>query len=193
VTKQSAASAPVANASLVSTPTPLITGTPVFGETLTALPSVWDAGATLSYQWISGGTPVPGATGTTYTLGLDDVGRNIAVSVTGAKPGYNSVTRTSAATDVVDLASQGNNLSVNLSGLAKVGKKLTAEPGTFPASATITYQWFVGSDVVKSGPGDSLKVKKSMKGKKIKVVVNVVQPGYQMLTLVSEKTAKVTS
>lgn len=191
VSKTSGPTANVAVGSLTNTPVPILSGSPVYGETLSAAPGAWDAGTTLSYQWLSGGTPVPGATGATYDVQVDDVGRHVAVAVTGAKPGYASVTRTSAATDVVALQTFGSTAVVILEGQAKVGKKLTALVGAFSPDATITYQWFAGAQVVKSGPGDTLKLKRGLKGKRIKVVVNVSQPGYVMLTMESKPTPKV--
>jgi uncharacterized repeat protein (TIGR01451 family) len=173
----------------VSTPT--ITGTPMVTEQLTAHTGAWPAGTSFAYQWWSGADPVPGATGATYVVQPDDVGRHVSVRVTGSKPQYSSVARTSAGTDLVSAATFGQNAVVVLDGQAKVGKKLTAQIGSFSPDATMNYRWFVGSEVVKSGPGDTLKIKRSMKGKRIKVVVDVSQPGYVMLTMESKKTPKV--
>ena len=69
---------------------PLITGTPLVGQTLTADTSgIADedglTDASFSYQWISNDgssdTELAGATGSTYTLVSDDVGRTIKVRV----------------------------------------------------------------------------------------------------------------
>ena len=48
---------------------------------------------TLAYQWTADGTDIPGATAVTYTVGVGDLGKAVAVKVTGSKTGYNSVTK----------------------------------------------------------------------------------------------------
>src|SRR5690606_13954543 len=59
-----------------------IDGTAAEDETLTANNTLADADGlgTLSYQWKRGGMNIGGATGSTYTLGDDDVGETITVT-----------------------------------------------------------------------------------------------------------------
>lgn len=62
-----------------------ITGTPKFGETLTAdttaLNYNGEAAGTLTYQWYRGDTAIPSATGSSYTTAAADVGKTIKVEV----------------------------------------------------------------------------------------------------------------
>ena len=87
-TKESAATAAVADGDQVRTPTPTITGTAKVAELLTALPGTWDSGVTFDYQWTVDGTNVGGATCSTYTPVVADVGKVVTVKVTGTKAGY---------------------------------------------------------------------------------------------------------
>ena len=97
VTKESVASAPVALGDLVLTPTPTFGGaSPQVGVTFTADPGTWDSGVSIAYQWTADGTDIPGATAINYVVGVGDLGKAIAVKVTGSKAGYNSVTKTSS-------------------------------------------------------------------------------------------------
>lgn len=81
---------------LTATPRPGITGPGRVGATLTVVPGVWTpAPVPLSYQWMRAGIAIPGATSASYVVIADDRGKAITVSVTGAKPGYTSVTKTS--------------------------------------------------------------------------------------------------
>ena len=69
-----------------ATGAPIISGTAQVGETLTVdMSGIDDAdgigNATFSYQWIAGTTDITGATGSTYTLVADDVGKAIRVRV----------------------------------------------------------------------------------------------------------------
>lgn len=62
-----------------------IGGSPVFGQSLTANTSALDYGTegigTLSYQWKRNDSAISGATGASYTLTADDVGKTITVTV----------------------------------------------------------------------------------------------------------------
>lgn len=82
----------------VSSTTPTITGDAVTGATLTALPGNWAPGTTLSYRWFANGMPVTGGTEPKLVLSGAQAGTRITVVVTGAKPGYSTVAKTSAPT-----------------------------------------------------------------------------------------------
>ena len=97
----SKASKPVAvSLATLRSSTPTITGTAAPGKTLTASPGSWTSGTSLTYQWLAGGATITGATGRTYQVTITDLGRVISVRVTGSKPGYAAVTKTSAGTAI---------------------------------------------------------------------------------------------
>ena len=56
---------------------------------------------TIKHQWKSDGANIRGATGATYVITAAAKGKKITVTVTGSKPGYTSLARTSAATATV--------------------------------------------------------------------------------------------
>ena len=58
----------------------------------------------LTRQWFRGATPIADATGTTYTTVAADLGQTLTLKVTGAKPGYTPLTKSSAATAAVKSA-----------------------------------------------------------------------------------------
>ena len=62
---------------------------PVYGDiiTATAVPTNLASEASLEYAWKADGTLISGATSETYTVGLDDIGKNIAVEVTSSDEG----------------------------------------------------------------------------------------------------------
>jgi hypothetical protein len=68
------------------------------GRTLSADPGRWDRGVTFSYRWFANGKAIRGATGRKLSLAKAQRGRRITVRVTGHKPGYVAVTRTSKPT-----------------------------------------------------------------------------------------------
>ncbi len=125
-------------------PTPTITGTPKVGKTLTANPGSWaptpDA---LTYQWVRGGTNIPGATSKTYTPVAADVGQQISVKVTATKSGYQTTTRTSRPVSIQTVqrfegpTRYGTNYALNVARM-KPGKPLFVATGaSFPDALTI--------------------------------------------------------
>ncbi|WP_435091806.1 S8 family serine peptidase [Clavibacter michiganensis] len=88
-----------------ATAPPVITGTPVAGQTLTATPGTWDQeGLKFSYQWYADGKALAGQTRATYKVSPSVAGKSITVVVT-AKPATGpSGTATSEAV-VIKLAS----------------------------------------------------------------------------------------
>lgn len=76
----------------------LISGTAVQGQTLTASNTLADADGmgTVSYQWLADGVTIAGATGSSYTLTLAQVGKVISVvaSYTDGRGVHESVTQT---------------------------------------------------------------------------------------------------
>ncbi|WP_179691872.1 cell wall-binding repeat-containing protein, partial [Salinibacterium xinjiangense] len=90
------------SSALTATPAPLVSGEPKVGSVLTAVPGSWQPSpVTLSYRWAVGGAVQVGETSATYKPAAADIGKTVTVTVTGAKSGYGSVSKTSAATTPV--------------------------------------------------------------------------------------------
>ncbi len=72
-------------------------GTPYVGRRLTALRGTWSpSGITFRYQWLRDGRVISGATRSTFVIRRIDKRHRISVRITGSKPGYTTVVRTSA-------------------------------------------------------------------------------------------------
>lgn len=72
----------------VNTVAPAISGTLTHGSVLTSTTGTWTGtGITYSYQWMSAGVPVAGATSSTYTTGTSDVGNMMTCVVTATNGG----------------------------------------------------------------------------------------------------------
>jgi hypothetical protein len=63
---------------------PAISGTPAVGEALTCANGAWMAGPAPKFtvQWLRGGAPIPGATGSSYRVQAADAGESLACEVT---------------------------------------------------------------------------------------------------------------
>jgi serine acetyltransferase len=178
---------------LTLTPTPQIFGEAKVGQTLTAAPLSWNTGVSFSYQWYRGGSLITDATGANYLLTSTDGGAIFTVKVTGAKPGFPAVSKTSAATAFVapEFASLRKTPTPTISGTPKVGKKLTAKAGVWDAGVKLAYNWYRSGIAIKGASKASYKLAKADSGKKITVSVTATKVGFQGVSKASKATGKV--
>jgi LPXTG-motif cell wall-anchored protein len=82
-----------------------ISGKAQVGSVLTATVAGWPSGATFSYQWYSAtenmGGPIEGATGPTYTVTAEDLGKFIGVDIVGHADGFGDAYARADVTAVV--------------------------------------------------------------------------------------------
>ncbi len=87
---------------VLSGPKPRITGKAKVGKTLTVSHTGWPAGTTRKYRWLANGKPITSySTKRTYKIKKSMKGKYITAQVHGSKPGFVSVTKTSARTKKV--------------------------------------------------------------------------------------------
>jgi hypothetical protein len=89
-----------------------VAGTPGVGGVLTAThqaPPEWTA----AYQWLRGGTEIPGATAATYAVTPADAGATLAVRVTATRPGHVAVQSTTIGRPVPKSAPKVSLTAVN--------------------------------------------------------------------------------
>lgn len=180
----------VTDAPLTSTPSPTVIGSPRFGSVLSVGQPAWDTGAVLTYQWLRNGVPVTGATGTSYAVGLADIGHPLSVRVTGSKPGFASATRTSATTGVVTPAVLTAPLPT-LEGVLAPGETVRAAPGAWTPGATLSYAWEVDGEPVAGATGETFTIRVLDVGKRLRVTVTGAKPGYATASAPSSSSAPV--
>ena len=179
VQSRTSAAVRVVTAMFSAAPQPTASGTWYYGNTVSASAKGWSpTPGAVSYQWLRDGQPISGATGASYTLGADDVGRLVSLRVTGTKAGYGTVQTFSAAHSV-----GGKKFSkaggAKLSGTAKVGKSLKVKLGKFsPKPARITYQWLRNGQLIGGATKSKYKLVKADKRQKVSVRVTATKPGY---------------
>jgi len=127
---------------------PVISGTPAVGQTVSCSPGSWSGGGpgsglTYAFQWLRGGTPIAGATSSTYLLVATDSGTSLTCVVT-ATTNAGSTQQSSAAVVVSGAGSTGpaNTLPPIVSGAPRVGETLTCLPGAWTGSGVgYAYVW----------------------------------------------------
>lgn len=172
---------------------PTISGTAAIGSTLTAATGTWTpAPVTLTYQWRREGSPIAGATGRTYAVGPADGGAKLSVSVTGAKPGYATLTQTSTATATVTKLAFTATPLPRITGAAKVGSTLTVVPGSWtPAPDRFNYVWKRNGVAIVASSGATYTLVGADAGKSITVTVTGVKLGFADATRTSQATGKI--
>lgn len=150
-----------ATATFISTVQPLITGAVQQGRTLQVDNGAWSGSPTsFTYSWSRCNkngrvcTRLAGATAATYVVTAQDVGHALVVLVTASSNGATAAAISAAATGLPDgtgttttttsTSGPKNTLAPTAVGSAVEGGKLTANPGTWAGSGTITYtyQWY---------------------------------------------------
>jgi len=173
-------------AGILTTATPVVSGTVAVGSKLTAKPGTWTSGTSLSYQWYASGTAIRGATKSTFTLTTAQRAKTITVKVTGKKSGYTSASKTAKSTAKVATAA-----TPAISGTARIGSKLTAKTGTWTTGTTFSYRWYANGTAISGATKSTFTVTRSQAGKAITVTVTGKKSGYATVSKTSKSTGKV--
>jgi hypothetical protein len=187
----SSATAAVAAGAQTLSPTPTISGTTSFGQTLTAAPGTWDSGSTLSYQWNRAGSAITSATSATYTLVAADVGTAITVTVSSTKTGYTTTSKTSAATASIATIAMTLTPTPTITGTATVGQTLTAVAGTWDAGMTLTYSWLRAGVAISLATASTYVLAAADMANQISVIVTGSKSGYTTTDKTSANTSSV--
>ena len=106
---------------------------------------------------------------------------------TGTRPGFESMAKSSVFTDAV-AAGTLTAKQPAITGTPKVGKTLTAVPGTWSRpGVSFSYRWYRGSAKIAGATKVTYKVVKADKGKKISVRVRGSLDGYASLEKASRQ------
>lgn len=142
-TNAGGASAPSSSAAVVPTPAapqlsvdPAIVGIAREGQVISCTTGTWtNAPASYAYRWLRAGSPIGGATSSTYSLVLADVGVGVTCEVTASNAGGSSAPAVSGA---IAAAPAAPNVTVlpGISGTAQVSRQLTCGTGSWTGSPT---------------------------------------------------------
>jgi hypothetical protein len=145
VTATAAAVGPITSGRPINSVLPIISGMAKRGAPLAVNSGTWSPSGSFGFRWQrdegDGFADITGATGTSYTPTIDDLGFPLQVVVT-ATNAFGSAHVTTAATGNVATDPPRNVGAPGIAGTAKRTLTLTASAGTWtPAGATFAYQW----------------------------------------------------
>lgn len=169
--------------------TPTLPKTAKVGVSVKTSVKGWTSGAKLTYQWKRNGTVIKGATKSTYTPVAADRGKKLTVSVTGNKSGYAKATRTSAAKVVAYGTIKA--ATPKITGTRKVGKTLTAVPGTGTTGVTRSYQWYANGKAITGATKRTYKLTWREGRDAVSVKITARKAGYKTVARTSARTGKV--
>lgn len=167
--------------SATATVKPVISGTPVVGETLTATAATWSATpVSTTIQWFRDGHAIEGATTLTYTVTEADSGqaifvREFAFFGSKVKKATSNVLQVEALTELIV------RQDVTISGVTAVGETLTVSPGIYSADLdSVSYQWYRNDVAIDGATGTTYLVTESDLGTQIRVVETPTKAGYTL-------------
>ncbi|SNY03797.1 hypothetical protein [Paractinoplanes atraurantiacus] len=172
----------IAAPAMRATKAPTITGTVAVGGTVRLTTGTWTPAPTAyAYQWMANGVAIKGATGAAYVIPASLLGKRLTVVVAAARPGYTLNRATSAATAAVakGRAPAPTARLPKITGTAKVGRTLTADPGAWNLKPdAYRYEWRLNGKLIQNGSVRTLKLTAGMRGKKVMVTVVARKAGY---------------
>ncbi|WP_067437926.1 hypothetical protein [Nocardioides jensenii] len=171
---------------------PTVTGTAVFGRTLTATPGAYDGNpAVVSVEWLRNGTPISGATALTYRVGLKDVGQVVSVRETASKPGVTDVSQVTVVGRAVAATMRwASARKLQVKGVARLSRRLrpsltgtALRRGTSPDATRVSYQWLRGTTVIRKATSRTYVLRRADLGKRLRLRVTLARPGHRVVVL----------
>ncbi|MGC5167038.1 hypothetical protein [Luteimicrobium sp. DT211] len=178
----------IAKGTFASTEAPVLSGTPVVGQTLTVTTGSWSApDTTVTYQWYRDATKI-GTGARSYKLTADDSGRKVSVQITAHANGFNDATTTTTPSSVTVKAAAFGATTPTITGTTKVGATLTAHAGSWPNATRLTYQWKRNGSSISGATKTTYVLTSGDRGTKITLTVTGTLPGYTTVSRTSTAT-----
>lgn len=176
-------------AALTSDGQPSIDGAPSFGDTVSVEPGSYSATPdSYTYQWSANGTPIDGATETSYSPTAETVGKTLTVTETAHKTGWASASSTSEPSSEVSGALAAESQPW-INGSPTFGDSVSVEPGSYSATPdSYDYQWNANGNPIDGATGTTYAPTADTVGKTLTVTETVVKEGWASATQTSEPT-----
>lgn len=169
-------------------PTAKITGLPNSGQTLTASIGTYPTDAFTSTEWQlnDAGTWTTVGYGPTYLLTDAEIGKTLRIKVSASMSGFLDTVATSTAFGPIQVALKQLTVGApTIGGTLKVGRYLTARPGTWTSYTTLSYRWYANGVAITNATKKRLYLRKGQRGKMITVVVTGKKSGYATASVTS--------
>jgi hypothetical protein len=169
-----------------NTDSPSLSGRTTYGRTLRFdAGSNWDVDSVQHWIWLRNGAVIAGTNDvSSYTLGLDDIGKRIAVRLTSTEPGTFDETRT-VGSQMIAKARFLQPDSPYVYGTARSGEVLGVDPGFWDENALLSYQWYSNGRLIDGATDQSYRIASIYAGTKISVKITGTADGYFAMSVLS--------
>jgi len=172
---------PAYAAGKLSSTTPTLGGTFRVGTRVLAHAGTWGpAPVSLKYRWFVGGELVEETSTYAYTIRPEDLGKDLHVEVLGTKPGYDPLTRSSAAHPVQAGVIYAPQLGIV--GEVRAGRKvelITSSGSWSPASVGLTYEWLYDGQPLSDSDATTHFIPADRVGAALAVRITASRAGYE--------------
>jgi hypothetical protein len=166
---------------------PHMTGTAHLDSMLTATLETNTPDVDLEYQWKRNGVAIENATWPWYSLGVDDVGTDISVTIKGSKDGYFPITQTTAAKTVTADHFEGMAMAFT-SGTPQIGQVLTAILVSDETNVRPQWQWRRNGVPIPGATEETYAPTDDDYNKGLSVTITLTKPGFVPLSVTSIQT-----
>jgi hypothetical protein len=163
------------------------------GSVLSAALVMPSPSVSISYRWqrsVDSGASwaaISGATAGSYKVTTTDPGSRLRLVVTGTRSGYEPVTLTSEVIAVEYSIPLEVRVAPSVNGTARVGSKLTIDPGVWNVSSTtFRYQWFVNGVALPGATNSTFTLIASHFLDAIHAEVTAVKAGHLPVTVTTD-------
>lgn len=171
-----------------------VTGTRVFARRITLSARVIPGDAAGSVRFLDGATvlgTVHLASGAArLTTIRQKAGRQTLSAVFVPASGKFATSRTAVSVRIAKATLKAG--TVRVTGVARVGRVLTAKPGAWTAGTRFAFQWLANGHALARAHARTLRLTSALRGKKIRVLVTGTKPGFATVSRMSAPTRVVT-
>ncbi len=171
---------------------PSIAAAPAVGAPLTVDVGRWKPDPTLEVQWRSGGEPIPGATGQSFTPTPEQLRTRLSVRVSASARGYLPGKAVTARTARVSRGTMAATSTPTISGTPRVGEQLVVSGGAgSPAPESREVRWYADGDRISDAGGARLTLTPGLLDRRISATVVLRREAYHALRLETGRTRAV--
>jgi hypothetical protein len=165
-----------------SNPKVTIAGGELVGDALTATALVQETSPAFTYQWLSNGANIAGATAPTYSLVRTDVGKKISVRVKISKLGWAPINVSSNEILVyAGVILTAPTPTLILPGKLAVGEVVTGVAGSWGFISSPSYSWICGGGATY-GIGQTFTIRNDLYGDSCFLRVTGSAQGYRSVS-----------
>lgn len=163
---------------------PTISGSATVGHTLKSAVGTWTKDAKISYQWLRNGSPISGATASTYKLVVADTGTKLSLTVKGTKDRYVTAQKTSTQTGAAYRGWIEQTKTAWIHGGHMDGFHMTARDIAFnTGGATVSYQWLRNGAPIAGATKTLYILTGADVGQVVSLRIKATKPNYRPLTV----------